>query len=188
MTEDTIISFIEELQSHYQKEELDKLDKFYRGGDRLTNALGVKFGMVFKTAKKFVKMPVNEIECLLESNYYEVRMGAVSIMDYQVQRKRTTEEHRKALFILYLNRHDRIDNWDLVDRAAKRVIGAYLYDFSKDRNILYELARSKNVWERRTAIVATSYFITKNETEDTFNIAEILVNDKHYLIQKSVGG
>ena len=73
----------------------------------------------------------------------------------------------------------------MVDRSAPYVVGGYLSD--KPRTILYKLARSKNVWERRTAIVATYFFIRNNDVNDTFRIAEILRNDQHDLIQKAVG-
>ena len=92
---------------------------------------------------------------------------------------------KKELYELYLNRHDRINNWDMVDRSAPYVVGGYLMD--KPRAVLYKLAKSKNTWERRTAIVSTYFFIRQNETDDTFKIAELLVNDKHELINKAVG-
>ena len=147
--------------------------------------LGVSIGKIFPIAKKFSDMPLADIEKLLESPYYEVRMGAVSMLDFQARNKRITPEQRKALFDLYIRRHDRINNWDLVDRAAPYVVGGYLAD--KSRKVLYRLARSRNPWERRTAIVSTYYFIRSGEVDDTFRIAEILVNDKHELVQKAVG-
>jgi len=147
--------------------------------------LGVSIGKIFPIAKKFVDMPLADVEKLLDSPYYEVRMGAVSIMDFQARAKSTTPEQRKALFDLYVRRHDRINNWDLVDRAAPYVVGGYLAD--KPRDVLYKLARSRNPWERRTAIVSTYYFIRSNDVDDTFAIAEILVKDKHELVQKGVG-
>src|SRR6185369_12379890 len=118
-------------------------------------------------------------------NYYEVRLGGVSIMDFQARDKKATPEKKKALFDLYINRHDRINNWDLVDRSAPFVVGGYLFD--KPRKILYKLAKSKNVWERRTAIVSTYFFIRQNDIDDTFKIAELLIDDKHDLINKAVG-
>jgi hypothetical protein len=147
--------------------------------------LGVSFGSIFPVAKQFAHMPLAGIEQLLDSPYYEVRMGAVSIMDFQARAKRTSAEHRKALFDLYLRRHDRINNWDMVDRAAPYVVGGYLSD--KPRDVLYDLARSTNPWERRTAIVSTYYFIREDDVEDTFRIAELLVHDGHDLVQKAVG-
>jgi 3-methyladenine DNA glycosylase AlkD len=130
-------------------------------------------------------MPLNEIDKLLQSKYYEARMGAVSIMDFQARNKKTNAERKKELFDLYIKRHNKINNWDLVDRSAPYVVGGYLYD--KPRTILYKLAKSKNAWERRTAIVSTYFFIRQGDISDTFKIAEILVNDQHDLIQKAVG-
>jgi 3-methyladenine DNA glycosylase AlkD len=84
-----------------------------------------------------------------------------------------------------MKRHDRINNWDLVDLGCLHMTGSYLFD--KPRNILYKLARSKNMWERRTAILSTCYFIRQGDMDDTFKIAEILVNDKEDLIHKATG-
>jgi 3-methyladenine DNA glycosylase AlkD len=147
--------------------------------------LGVSFGKIFAVAKQFAAMPLVDVENLLESPYYEVRMGAVSIMDFQARAKRTTPPQRKALFDLYIRRHDRINNWDLVDRAAPHVVGGYLSD--QPRSVLNRLARSRNPWERRTAIVSTCYFIRAGELEDTFRIAGVLARDEHELVQKAVG-
>jgi 3-methyladenine DNA glycosylase AlkD len=147
--------------------------------------LGVSIGKVFPVARQFADMPLASVEQLLNSPYYEVRMGAVTIMDFQTRARGISEEQRKALFDLYIRRHDRINNWDLVDRAAPYVVGGYLAD--KPRDILYELARSKNPWKRRTAIVSTYYFIRQAEVDDTFGVAEVLVRDSHELVQKAVG-
>ena len=148
--------------------------------------IGVPMGKVFALAKTFVDAPLAEIETLLENSIHEVRVGAVSIMDFEARRKKTPERRRKELFDLYIRRHDRISNWDLVDRSAPYVVGGYLFD--KPRDILYKLARSKNVWERRTAITATYFFIRAGEVADTFNIAELLLKDAHDLIHKATGG
>ncbi|HSK89026.1 MAG TPA: DNA alkylation repair protein [Anaerolineales bacterium] len=151
-----------------------------------SESMGVPMREVFALAKEFMDMPPAEIEKLLESPVHEVRAGAVSIMDWQARSKKTSEARRKELFDLYIRRHDRINDWDLVDRSAPYVVGGYLFD--KPRSILYKLARSKNRWERRTAIVSTYYFIRKGDLEDTFKIAEILVHDDEDLVQKAVGG
>ena len=141
---------------------------------------------IFGLAKRFVTMDLDQIEVLLESPVREHRIGAVSIMDFQARRRSTPEAHRKSLYELYLRRHDRIDDWSLVDRAAPSVVGGYLAD--KPRDPLYDLARSPSVWERRTAIVATWHFIRQGELDDTFAIAELLVNDPEHLVQTAVGG
>ncbi len=107
-------------------------------------------------------------------------------MDWQARRRSTPADRRRALYELYLRRHDRIDDWDLVDRAAPHVVGGYLAD--RPRDPLYVLARSRHWWERRTAIVATWFFIRRGELDDTFALAEVLVDDPVELVQKAVGG
>lgn len=175
----TAAQFIQKLKAYRQPEKQKK-----SGQD--TEPVGVRMAQVFALAKEYMDMPPEEIEKLLESPIHAVRAGAVSIMDWQARSKKTSDARRKELFDLYVRRHDRIDNWDLVDRSAPYVVGGYLFD--KPRAILYKLARSKNLWERRTAIVATYYFIRQGDLDDTFKIAEVLAHDPEDLVQKAVGG
>jgi 3-methyladenine DNA glycosylase AlkD len=140
---------------------------------------------VFTVAKTFIDLPPTEIEGLLESPIHEARAGALRIMSNQAARKSTPDARRGQLFELYLRRHDRIDNWDLVDLAAPNVVGDYLLD--RPRDVLYDLARSANPWERRTAI-STLAFVRKSQVADTLGIARILVQDPHDLVQKPTGG
>ena len=165
------------------KQFVDTLDELGSKQDEYQN---VSMGQVFALAKECMDMPPKEIEKLLESPFHKVRAGAVSIMDWQARSKKTPVARRKELFDLYIKRHDRIDDWDLVDRSAPYVVGGYLND--KPRDILYKLARSKSPWERRSAITATYFFIRQGDVDDTFKIAEILVHDPHDLVQKAVGG
>ncbi len=182
--------FITRLNTYQSSAELEKIQRYFKSGDGEYSEddkfMGVRMGEVFALAKEFMNMELAEIEKLLESPIHEVRTGAVSIMDFQARNKKTSASRKKELFDLYIDRHDRINNWDLVDRSAPYVVGGYLFD--QPRNILYKLAKSKNVWERRTSIVSTYFFIRQGEIEDTFKIAELLVNDKHDLIQKAAGG
>ena len=140
---------------------------------------------IFSLAKEFQYMPILEVAKLLKDKNYNHRLGAVSILDWKARNKKTSTEEKKDVYITYVDNHKWIDDWGMVDRAAPYVVGGYLYD--KDRKPLYELAKSKNPMERRTAIVSTYYFIRKNEIEDTFNIAEILVRDPNEYVQKAVG-
>ena len=117
---------------------------------------------------------------------HESRVGAVSVMDWQARAKKTPVAQRAALYDLYVRRHDLIDTWDLVDRTAPHVVGGYLVD--KPRDQLYVFAASEAPMERRTAIVATWFFIRLDDLEDTFAIAEILAHDPDDLVQKAVGG
>jgi len=147
--------------------------------------MGVRMGQVFALAKEAINMSLAEIEKLLDSPIHKARVGAVSVMDFQARSKKTTVERRKELFDLYIRRHDRINSWDLVDRSAISVVGGYLFD--QPRNILYKLARSKDTWKRRTAIVSTAYFIRQGDVDDTFKIAELLLDDDQDLIHKATG-
>ena len=182
--------FVERLEAHRSPEQREKYRRYFKLGEgeygEGDEFVGVPMGRVFALAKEFVGMPPDEIEELLESPIHEVRAGGLSIMDKQARRKRTPEGRRKELFDLYVRRTDRINNWDLVDVACPYVVGGYLSD--KPRDVLYELARSENMWERRTAIVATSYFIRQGDVDDTFLIAEALLDDREDLIHKAAGG
>ena len=189
-TTPTAKRFIERLKALQSRVELEKIQRYFKSGEGEYGEgdifMGVRMGSLFKLSEEFIEMPPKEIEKLLESPIHEVRAGAVSIMNKQGRNKKTTDSRRKELYDLYLRRHDRINNWDLVDLGATFIIGRYLFD--KPRNILYKLACSKDVWERRTAIVSTSYFIRNKQVDDTFNIAELLVDDEHDLIHKAAGG
>ncbi len=146
----------------------------------------VPMGRIFALAKNYAGMSTVEIESLLSNPLHEARVAAVSIMDHEARSQKTTDERREDLYELYLRCHHLIDTWDLVDRAAPYVIGGYLWD--KSRQPLYELARSSQPMERRTAIVATYYFIRHGDLHDTFGLAAILAEDGDSLVQKAVGG
>jgi 3-methyladenine DNA glycosylase AlkD len=189
MTNLTATHFIERLYTLQSDAELQKIQRYFKTGEGQYGHgdafIGVKMGSLFALAKEFIGMPTDEIEKLLESDIHEARAGAMSIIDKWSREKKIPENIRKEHFDLYIRRHDRINNWDLVDLGALNAIGNYLYD--KPRDILYKLAGSDSIWERRTAILGTTYFIRKNDLDDTFRIAEILVNDKEDLIHKAVG-
>lgn len=176
--------FVKKLKTYQSPEERKKIQRYFKP-DEGDEFMGVRMGQLFALAKEFIQMPPTEIEKLLESPIHEVRAGGCSIMDKQARSKKTPESRRKELYDLYLRRHDRINNWDLVDLACIYVVGGYLFD--KPRKILYKLARSKNTWERRTAILSTAYFIRQDEVDDAFKIAEMLLNDKEDLIHKATG-
>lgn len=161
-----------------------KVAGFYKGEAPGNRVMGVDFGKTFAVAKTFVAMPLAEVEKLLDDAHYEVRMAAMAILDFKAQARGITDAERKALFDLYIGRHDRVDNWDLVDRAAPRVVGGWLIGRSKAA--LTKLAKSPNPWERRAAIVATYAFIREGEIDETFRIAELLAGDAHPYVQMAV--
>jgi len=179
----TAKEFVEKLKTYHSPQAVEAND--HLAADQDDVSIGVRMGRVFALAKEYMDMPLDEVEKLLESSIHEVRVGAVSIMDFQARSKKTVEARKKELFNLYIKRHDRINTWDLVDRSAPYVVGGYL--FNKKRDVLYRLARSKRMAERRTAIVSTGYFIRQRDVTDTFKIAELLLKDKDDLIQKATG-
>ena len=185
----TAKNFIAQLKNHQSDAELKNIQRYFKSGEgdygHGDKFMGVKMGTLFALAKEFGEMPIEEIEELLESPIHEARAGAVSIMDKASRNKKITKERLKDFFDLYMRRHDRINNWDLCDLGCLYMTGSYLHE--KPHDILYKLARSKNIWERRTAILSTCYFIRQGDTTDTFRIADILVNDKEDLIHKATG-
>jgi 3-methyladenine DNA glycosylase AlkD len=186
----TARAFTERLLALQSDAELRKIQRYFKAGEgeygHGDKFIGVRMGSIFDLAKEFVDLPPKDLETLLESDIHELRVGALSIMAKQYGLKATTDARRQELFELYLRRHDRINNWDLVDLAAWHVVGPHLVE--RPRKILYRLAKSKSLWERRTAILATFAFIKRGELDDTFAIAEILLGDSEDLIHKAVGG
>jgi len=179
--------FVEKLKSWQSEKEYNKIRKYFKADGAHNRIIGVRMKKIFDLAKDNSNMPLIELEKLLDEPYYEARMGAVSIMDFKARKKSIAESEHKKLFDLYLNRHERLNSWDFIDRAAGRVIGKYLYNFNKPREILYHLAKSENPWKRRSAIYSTGWFIKNGELDDTFRIAEILLHDKHEMVQRGVG-
>jgi 3-methyladenine DNA glycosylase AlkD len=178
---------LEETLTEAQQIRSDTATEFTRSLDDLRAGGGdVPMRDIFALAKEFSGMEPTEIEALLEADDHLLRVGAVSIMDFQARARSTSASRRRDLYELYIRRHDRIDTWDLVDRAAPYVVGGYLSD--KPRDPLYVLARSADWWERRTAIVATYFFIRQDDLDDTYAIADILADDPEELVQKAVGG
>ena len=145
--------------------------------------LGIKVPEQRKVADKFRELSLENIAELLNSKIHEYRMTALFILIKQYQKANECE--KKIIFNFYLKNIKDINNWDLVDLSAPKIVGDYLLD--KPRDVLYKLARSKNLWERRIAIISNWIIIRNNEFDDTLKIAKILLNDKHDLIHKAVG-
>ena len=145
--------------------------------------LGIKVPVQRSVAKKYPDLPFSEIQQLLRSKIHEHRMVALFVLVKQYENG--DKLARKNIFDLYLKNTKNINNWDLVDLSAPNIVGNYLLD--KPRQVLYKLAKSKLLWDRRISILATLAFIRNNEFSDTYKLAEILLNDKHDLMHKAVG-
>lgn len=183
LTAEAILARLQDMRSD---EERRKYHRYFAFEDDAADTfIGVRMGEVFALAKQCVLTPPAEIERLMESDVHEARAAAMSIMAKQYQAKKTTPERKQELFDLYLRRHDRINNWDLVDLAAYYVIGPHLLD--RPRDVLYQLAKSESPWERRTATLATFSFIRRGQLDDAFAIAELLLDDPEDLVHKAVG-
>ena len=145
--------------------------------------IGVTVPDTRKIAKNYLQLELPQITILLESPVHEHRLIALLIL---VERfKKADDKIKTEIYKFYLKHTKYVNNWDLVDLSAHYIVGSYL--FEKDKAMLYKLVKSNNLWERRIAIIATFAFIRKNKFQDTFKIAELLLQDKHDLMHKAVG-
>lgn len=152
----------------------------YAEGDQF---IGVTVPNIRKVAKAYRDVPLHDLAELLASKINEERLLALIIL--VAQYAKADQEDKEILYQFYVNHIKQVNNWNLVDSSAHLIIGAHLWN--KDTSLLFELARSENLWERRIAIVATWYFIRKNDVALTFAIARMLLDDTHDLIHKAVG-
>lgn len=147
--------------------------------------IGITVPNLRKVAKEFETLDFSDIKELLTSPIHEKRVVSLFILSNKFHNKKADEKVKKQIYDFYMKHLEYVNNWDLVDDAARKILGSYLLD--KDRSVLYKLAKSKNIWERRNAIISTFVFIQKGESKDTIQISEMLLEDKHDLIHKAVG-
>jgi len=164
-----------------------KLSGFFKTGKGQYGEGDVFLGILVpeqrKVAKKYIDLSLNDLQKLLSSQIHEHRFTALVIL---VSKYRKAEKSGKEeIFRFYIKNTKNINSWDLVDLSAPRIVGDYLVN--KDRSILYKLAKSNILWERRISILSTFIFIDNNDFEDALNISELLLHDKHDLIHKAVG-
>ena len=152
----------------------------YGEGDKF---LGITVPEQRQVAKKFMDLSLGEIESLLKSEFHECRLTALLILVEKYKNVKKFSDSKIPKF--YLKNIKYINNWDLVDLSSHKILGKYLFD--RPRDILYKLVNSKNLWQRRIAIVSTASFIAKSDFKDTLKISEILLLDSHDLIHKAVG-
>ena len=139
-------------------------------------------------AKKYYeKCSLDDIEKLLKSEYHEIRLTALLILcyKYELATKKKLNDEQVNIIDFYLSHLEYCNNRDLVDLVCYKILWNYLLD--KDRKILYDLAKDKNMWKQRVAIVSTMTFVKNWEFDETLKISEILLNHKHDLIHKAVG-
>lgn len=144
---------------------------------------GIKVPVQRIISKKFKDLSLEDIQNLLDNKVHEVRLTGLFIL---IERYNISD-NKKEIFDFYLKNTRNINNWDLVDLSAPKILGDFLINNSKETKVLYNLVKSDNLWERRIAILSTFTFIKNNNFEETLKIAEILLKDEHDLIHKSVG-
>lgn len=207
-----ISKLIKELNSEKNPEKAKLLQGFFKtapsqyGHDDIF--LGIMVPIQRKIAEKYIDLSLSDIQKLLNSKIHEHRFCALVILVSKYQK--ANEQEKKNIFNFYIknsgeinpvrNRSPRgvrshslkaravsngINNWDLVDVSAPKIVGEYL--LNRDKKILYKLATSKNLWQKRISVLATFWFIRENKFENSLKISEMLLNDKHDLIHKAVG-
>lgn len=181
-----LISLRKDLKKLSNKKKAVNLARFFKTGKGEYGEGDVFLGLTVpqsrKMAVKYKDLSYPEIETLLKSSIHEERLIALLVL---VNRFQTQEMEQRRVYDFYLRHAKLVNNWDLVDLSSHQIVGGFLID--KPRDILYKLASSKNLWERRIAMIACYEFIRNKQYDDAIKVAEALINDQHDLIQKAVG-
>jgi len=183
----SLINLKKELHKYGSKSKAKILQRFFKTGKGQYGEadifLGVTVPNTRKIARKYSDLAFSDIKRLLKSKIHEERLTALLILVDAFEK--ADERTQKKIANFYLKNTKYINNWDLVDLSADKIVGKYLID--KPKKVLYTLAGSKNLWKRRIAIMSTFYFIKQHKYQDTLKLAKILIKDEHDLIQKAVG-
>lgn len=180
---------LNELKSTADKERAKNLSWFFKTGKGEYGEgdifLGITVPMLRSISKKYMDLELKDLQKLLDSKIHEHRLSALMILRFKYEDKKSDNKLKENIVKFYLKNTKKINNWDLVDLSCHHILGGWLLD--KDRSILYKLAKSENIWEKRIAIISTFEFMRNNQFDDSLKICEILLNDKHDLIHKAVG-
>jgi len=183
-----------ELQSMADPDKAAILQRFFKTGLGQYGEgdifIGVMVPQSRQIANKFSQLSLGEVRTLLYSRIHEERLVALLILALRYSSSASSSrEEKEEIVKFYLNNIKQVNNWDLVDLSAPNILGAHLMVDNRNdsRRLLYRLAKSENVWERRIAIVATHHFIRNGDFSDTLQIAEMLLQDRHDLIHKAAG-
>lgn len=183
----TLNNLKKQLRLKANPEKAEILQRFFKTGPGQYGEgdifISVKVPEIRKVAKEYKEIDFKSIEKLLHSKIHEERLISLFILVHKFQK--SNEQGRGKIFNLYLKNTKHINNWDLVDLSSDKIVGVHLTD--KPRKMLYKLAKSKSLWEKRISIIATFHFIKNNDFKDTLRVSKILLNDRHDLIHKAVG-
>lgn len=176
-----------ELKGLSDSEHVMKLQGFFKTGEGEYGEgdifLGVRVPDQRRVAKKYKSLPLTDVLELLQSGVHEHRLTALFILTEQF--KKGDEEARRRIVDLYLGNTAYVNNWDLVDSSADKILGEWLVD--KARDVLYELVESESLWERRISIISTFAFISRGDLADALALARVLIDDGQDLIHKASG-
>ncbi|MBT3316805.1 DNA alkylation repair protein [bacterium] len=178
-------NIINNLQSLANPEIAEHSQRFFKTGKGEYGEgdlfLGIRVPIIRQAVKRFKIVPLPTLKRLLKSEFHEIRLFALLSLVYQYEKTDQQEE----IYKIYLSNTRYINNWDLVDTSTPNIVGSFLVN--NDRKVLYNLAESDSLWERRISILATFKFIRNGQFKDTLLISEILLNDDEDLIHKAVG-
>ncbi len=177
---------IQDLNKLKSKEKAKILAGFFKTGKGEYGEGDVFLGITVpeqrKVAKKYLDLKLTDIQKLLNSKIHEHRLVALMILVEQYEKD---IRDKKLIVDFYLKNTKKINNWDLVDSSAHYILGDYLFD--KEKDILYNLLKSDNLWERRIAVISTFSFLRQGRYAETLEFSEKLLNDREDLIHKACG-
>ncbi len=183
----TLKQLTSELNSHKSPERAKVLSWFFKTGKGQYGEgdvfLGLTVPLQRSIGKKYLELSLGDIKKLLENKIHEYRFTAMEILVMKYGKASPIE--KKKIFNFYILNSTHANNWDLVDTSAPYIVGDYL--LTKPRKILYKLAKSKNLWQKRISIVSTYAFIKQDDFFETLQISKMLLSDEHDLIRKAVG-
>jgi 3-methyladenine DNA glycosylase AlkD len=185
---DMLSELKKDMKEKSDNERAKNLSRFFKTGRGEYGEGDIFLGITVPNQRNIVKkywekINLKETEELLKSKFHEERLTALLILVKKYSK--SDEKEKEEIFNFYLSNTKYINNWDLVDLSAPNIIGNFI--LNKNHDILYKLAKSENLWEKRISIISTATFIRSNQFEDTIKISEILLNEKHDLIHKAVG-
>jgi 3-methyladenine DNA glycosylase AlkD len=182
-----LAQIIRDLSELSDPEKAKKLSGFFKTGQGQYGEGDVFWGITVpaqrKIAKRHIDLSLSDLQKLLSNKIHEYRLTALLILVSKYQK--ADDPGKNEIFSFYLKNTENINNWDLVDLSAPKIVGDFLVN--KDKSILFKLAKSSNLWERRIAILSTFKFIANSDFEDALSISELLLHDDHDLIHKAVG-
>ena len=185
-----LVTLVKKTKALYSPERAEHSKYFFKTGPGQYGAGDVFWGLSVPEmrilAKEYQNLSLEDVKTLLADKVHELRLIGLTILVEKYQGAKT-DSNRKLIYNFYLKHRAAANNWDLVDLSVYKIMGDYLVRFPQERPILYKLIKSKNMWDRRLAIVSTMAFIRQGESVDVFNLSKALLNDPEDLLHKASG-